>query len=194
MHKPILFLGGMCGDLVLKLIDQTSVLGSRHASNFADYKIKKARRLMKPFWKYSETQKDMYHDRFNKFPQTVYTITHDTDYCKKLDSVIQIYCSDSDKIHWLSKRFRQFNCHTVVERVCDQQGFDLDNFENQYTDLIVNWQNSFVFENRFDIKNINSDRFICDLTKHFSVEKTTWTEKIYKSWAKNQTFEFVDDK
>lgn len=194
MHKPILFLGGMCGDLILTLLDRRSVINHTRVNDFVECKTKKSRRLMKSFWRYNQQQKDAYYSKFDQLSQTVYTITHDTEYCSNLKSATQIYCSDSDKIYWISQRFRKFNDHEIVERVCDQQGFDLDNFENQYTDLIVNWQNSFVFENRFDIKNINSNRFIRDLTKYFSVENTLWIEKIYKSWAKIQTFDFVNDK
>jgi len=184
MHKPILFLGGMCGDLILTLIDPTSIIKKNFVKDFSNCKIKKSRRLMKSFWKYDLNQKKMYYERFSKINKNFYTITHDTEYCKNLDNVIQIYCSDQDRIHWISRRFKKFNTPDIVERVCDQQGFDLDNFENRYTELIANWQNSFVFKNRFDIKNIQTYKFIDDIEDYFGVKFADQTKNIYESWIK----------
>jgi hypothetical protein len=188
MHKPILFLGGMCGDVLLTMIDPTSVCDYTNKDSFKDCRTKKSRRLMKNFWKYNQQQKNLYYNRFSKFDRDFYSITHDTEYSKTLANCIQLHCSDYTKSLWFSKRFRQLNAPSVVQRVCAQLNLNLDNFDVEYANLIVDWQSSFTLTNQFDIKNIGKDIFLDEVIDHYSVINRSWAKKIYKSWQKNNNF------
>lgn len=189
MNKSILFLGGMCGDIILKMIDKESIKPAfiKNKNHF-EMEFKKPRIKMKKFWKYSVEQKNLYYSKIEKMPFPYYTMTHDTEYSKNKSDVVQLYCSDSTKIEWFAERFKliheSFGLHDVVERVCVQQNLSKSNFITEYAELIKNWQDYYVLKNRLDIARIGYDDFIDSINETFTVKDAAWMRYIYNNWKK----------
>lgn len=187
MNNSILYLGGMCGDIILKMIDKSSIKPSFiHKDNHFEMDLKKSRTIMKKFWKYSVEQKNLYYSRINKIPNPYYTLTHDTEYNKDKPTVIQLYCSDLSMLEWISKRFKiiheSFDLEIVVNRVCEQQNLNPKNFIEEYAELVRNWQEYHTFENRFDMADICSDHFVDLINEKFIINDIDWAKKVYDNW------------
>jgi len=185
--RIILFRGGMCGDLILGMIDKNALLhrpGSKKGySTINDYRIKKHRSKMKKFFNYTNEQKNRY---YNNLTNTI--ITHDTDYLLNSDDVIQIICSSEEKIVSFAERFEKIHRKKVIDEAraaINSKG----NFVEDYTQSILEWQQSFQFKNRFDVCNISTLDFQHDVCTYFKVigwGKRNWALSVYEEWCKNE--------
>lgn len=170
MHKVILFRGGMCGDLVLSMIDK------KYVRSLYPLKHDKNRAIMKKFYKYSPTEKKNYLDKMHG-----HTLSHDTEFCKSIDEeqVIQIVCSSEKLLTLLAKRFWTKNDASGVEHVKS----DL-NLTQTYKleDDFRNWQNFYQFKHRFDIKNVFNKNFVSEVDNAFGVKNLAWSHTVHKIW------------
>ena len=190
MNKSILYLGGMCGDIILKMTDPSSLKPDKTAIGDG---IKKSRTVMKKFWKFNDRQKDWYYNRVNSIPFVYYTLTHDTDYClNNPTDVIQLFSSNADQTKWISARFKHIHetagLHKVIDRVAEQQNFDVKDFVNNYAKLVNTWQQAFIFENRFDISKIGSAEFLDQVCGYFEISDYNWARHIYTRWCIENNF------
>ena len=186
--KTILFRGGMVGDLLLGMIDQSGLeplqnLITIEDSTCVDQKINRDRVLMKKFFRYDQEEKDLYYKDMQKLNQNIFVLSHDTDYCleNKKDSTIQIICSDEYKIEKFAQRFKNIHRRKVVQEAVQAINGSIETFVRDYTDSITLWQNHFKFEHRFDIKNIGNSMFLDDVESYFKCDRI-WCEIIYKKW------------
>tara|TARA_B100000519_G_scaffold200375_1_gene213389 strand:- start:824 stop:1354 length:531 start_codon:yes stop_codon:yes gene_type:complete len=176
MHRVILFRGGMCGDLILSMLDKSYV------KSVYPLKQKDDRWVMKKFYNFSMQQKDNY------FRNTQgYTLSHDTDYCKTIeDNVIQLYCSDVEMLETFSRRFWSKNPEHSVKHVVDDLNSDYNNRIKDYKHDIELWQDFHVFKKRFDIKNVFKKHFVDDVRKHFEIEDLKWANTVHEHWLSTE--------
>lgn len=186
MIKPILFRGGMYGDLLLGMLDPTALLQTslwqleyKH-STCANYNIKYTRTFQKKFMQYTESQKQKYYDRFSRISQKVYLLTHDTDFSlKHKDITTQIICSDYNMTQDFAARFQSMHRQKVITEAKSKIE-NKRNFINDYTESIKLWQDAFIFPNRFDIKNIHTrSLFLKDFAEYFQIDNMNHAERIY---------------
>lgn len=191
MHKPIVYMGGMCGDLLLGMIDPDALylprVGKRfyYLATINQYQVRIGRTMQKNFWKYSEERKWRYHEKYNSFDCTMYTLSHDTEFCSKIPSAIQLYCSDTDRLSMFAERFEYINRERVIDIVCRDLNLNKENFVEEYAQCLQNWQNAFVFENRFDISNVGKDCFVDDVLDYFEVKDEQHARTVYNDWREN---------
>lgn len=185
MHRPILFLGGMCGDIILLMADPTCVAQTTNTEYIFD-NIKESRQLMKKYWRYNKEDKDRYYDLYNKRIHNTYSLTHDTDYAKTITTTIQLHCSDIDRLKWFSGRYKKIyetrNNGVVLKELCDSMNFTVDTFVEQYSNMIKDWQAVYVFDNRFDIATIGKDEFLDQVIDYFQIKDKDRAQKIYCTW------------
>ena len=174
MHKVILFRGGMCGDLILCMLDK------QYLRSIYPFSQVKDRTVMKKFYNFSEKEK---HEYFSKM--TGYTLSHDTDFCKQInpDQVIQLYCSDEKMLKVFAERFWIRNEYDSVEHVKTDLNL---NKKHTIVDDFKAWQDHQVFKNRFDIKNIYHDSFLEDVKKTFPVADLSWAKTLHSIWLKSE--------
>ena len=185
MHKPILFLGGMCGDIILLMVDSTCTLQSVNVEYTFD-NIKESRQLMKKYWRYNKEDKDRYYDFYNKKTKNTYSLTHDTDYAKTIPNTIQLHCSNINRLEWFSKRYKTIyetrNNGIVLKEMCDSMNFTVNKFVEQYANMIKDWQAFHIFDNRFDIAEISKDEFLDQVIEYFQIKDKDRARKIYCEW------------
>jgi len=189
MIYPILFRGGMFGDLLIGMLDQRSLISKtywgkeyRH-SRCADKYIKYTRTYLKKFFKYTDKERIRYYELFKKIKDPVYFLTHDTDFSMKYykEETIQIVCSDITLFNYFAERFYKLHKQHVINET-KQIIKNTDNFIEDYKKSLILWQKSFIFPRQFDIKNImNKFLFLKDLQYFFSMNKENlkWAEYIY---------------
>ena len=188
MHNIILFRGGMCGDLILGMINK-DYLHSHGPTDIEDsvccqYKIKTDRQIMKKFFRYSNKEKEEY---FKKFENTVpeYTLSHDTDFClTKKENTIQIICSDSSKFTYFSERFEKIHRNIVIEETKKYIENTANTFVENYANSLRQWQDAFKFSETVDIKNIGKDTFVTDVLNQLQVTDKSWSLQVYDTWLK----------
>jgi hypothetical protein len=184
MINPILFRGGMYGDLLLGMIDPTALIDTKKFtleykhSRCADKYIKYTRTFMKKFFMYTEEQKEKYYCRFNT--HDVWVLTHDTEYSLKHKAkTVQLVCSDLDLLPIFAKRFDQLHAQHVITEAKTMLENNLE-FVDDYSKSISDWQDVHMFPKRFDIKNIyKRNKFIKDVAEYFQVDNTDHLEKTY---------------
>ena len=187
MHNIILFRGGMCGDLILGMINK-DYLHSHGPTDIEDsvcnqYKIKTDRQIMKKFFRYSNKEKEEYFKKFKNTPE--YTLSHDTDFClTKKENTIQIICSDNSKITHFAERFEKIHRNIVIEEAKKYIENTADTFVENYANSLQQWQDAFKFPNTFDIKNIGTSHFVDDVSNKFQVKDKAWSLQIYDTWLK----------
>ena len=187
MHNIILFRGGMCGDLILGMINK-DYLHSHGPTNIEDsvccqYKIKTDRQIMKKFFRYSNKEKEEYFKKFKNTPE--YTLSHDTDFClTKKENTIQIICSDNSKITHFAERFEKIHRNIVIEEAKKYIENTADTFVENYANSLQQWQDAFKFSETFDIKNIGKDTFVTDVFNKFQVKDKSWSLQVYDTWLK----------
>ena len=188
MIKPILFRGGMFGDLILAMVDPTCLIKTNHwqkeyrHSTCAGQNIKYTRTYLKKFFLYNEDQKHRYYRSFESIKHPVYFLTHDTDFSKNYKSeTTQLICSDLSMLDHFAQRFEALHRPKVINETKKLIQHS-DNFVQDYIKSLKIWQEVFVFPNRFDIKNIfNKSKFIDDLSIYFNISDTRHAETIYDS-------------
>lgn len=174
MIRPILFRGGMYGDLVLGMMDKSCLIGTSHwkkeyvHSTCGGKNIKYTRTYMKKFFEFDNYQKNRYYNAFDKLEKKVFVLTHDTDYSMNFkDITTQIVCSDNSMLKHFAMRFEKLHRPKVIEeskKLIQNNG----NFVEDYTKSLIVWQKAFVFPKRLDIKNIfEKNKFIKDLKSCF---------------------------
>jgi len=170
MHKIILFRGGMCGDLILCMINK------QYMRSIYPFKQVRERTKMKKFYNYSDKEKYDYFARMEG-----YTSSHDTEFCSKVnpDSVVQLFCSDKNMMPTLAERFWTKNESVAVEHVKNDLGLNKD-----YTlsDDMQAWQDFHVFKHRFDIKNVYKSTFVHDVEEYFKIKDFEWAKTLHKIW------------
>lgn len=178
MHKIILFRGGMCGDIILSMIDKS------YTRNLYPLENIKQRYVMKKFYNYTEKEKLEYYESFNQ-NKTEYTISHDTDFCFKPEirkNVIQIYCSDEKMVPFFSKRFWIKNDFDEISHVIKKLDSTDKNKIKDYANDIISWQNFYKFPNTFDVKNVYTPNFINELKLQFEIRDLDWAKTIHAEW------------
>ena len=170
MHRIILFRGGMCGDLILGMIDK------KYVKSVYPFQHIKGRQRMKKFFEYSDKEKQEYFENMEG-----YTLSHDTEFCRNVnpDSVVQLFCSDKKMMPVLAERFWTKNDSKDVEHVKSDLTLDKD-----YTlsDDMQAWQDFHVFKHRFDIKNVYKITFVNDVEKCFGIKDLGWAKTLHKIW------------
>ena len=177
MHKVILFRGGMFGDVVL------SMLNKKYVRSIYPLKNVRERYVMKKFYNFSLEKKYKYVEKMDG-----YTLSHDTDFCKKIneDQVVQIFCSDTKMLTHMADRFWIFNEYESVAHV--KKDLQLNKDKTLAQDFEA-WQTFHVFKNRFDIKNIYKKNFVDDLQKSFEIHDYNWAKTIHNIWLTKSTME-----
>ena len=187
MIRPILFRGGMFGDLMLGMLDpsalQKKTIYQKHyrRNSVAGYFIKYTRTQQKKFSNYPQIKKEIYYQRFMKVKRPVYIVTHDTDFSKHYqDQTVQLICSDESLITRFAERFYTLHSDKVSAEARSHLGSNTGNFVKDYADDIIRWQNFHKFKHRFDIKNIyNKKTFLDDFDRFFVDADSGWSHKIY---------------
>ncbi len=176
MHRVILFRGGMCGDIILSMLDKNYV------KSVYPLKQKDDRWVMKKFYNFSMQQKDNYY----RYTQG-YTLSHDTDYCKTIeDNVIQLHCSDVEMLDIFSQRFWIKNPEHSVKHVVQDLNLDHNNRIKDYKHDIELWQGFHIFKKRFDIKNVFKKHFVDDVRKHFEIADVQWATTVHEQWLSTE--------
>lgn len=188
MIRPILFRGGMFGDLIIGMVDPTCLIKTNHwrkeyvHSTCAGHNIKYTRTYLKKFFLYNDNQKHRYYRSFEIIKKPVCFLTHDTDFSENYKyETTQLVCSDLTMLGHFAKRFEALHRPKVIN---ETKKFiqNTDNFVQDYIKSIKIWQEAFVFPNRFDIKNIfNKSKFIHDLSNYFTINDPKHAEKIYEA-------------
>jgi hypothetical protein len=178
MVNTILFRGGMCGDLILRMIDPACMRGT---------KFRQSQTCMKKFWKYELESKNRYYTRLSNIKSTVTVLSHDTDYLIDKPNVTQLICSNDSLILWFAARFEDIHRPHVIEEAKREMGNYDDDFVNAYAVNIRLWQSAFQFENQFDIQNIRQSAFVDDVTSFFNIQDTDHAATVYDDWQDKQT-------
>ena len=185
----ILFRGGMCGDLILGMIDPRAVKKKiGHNNKITDsvinnHRFKPARYVMKKFHLYNDNFKKSYDQKL----KNVYYMTHDTNFClNEYNTVIQLV-SSADMHLQFAKRFARIYTHrpNVIQEAYShikQTG----NFVEDYAHSLTEWQQAFQFTHRFDITDIFKDGFIEKTCDYFGSTDHDWAKKIYDEWTLNE--------
>lgn len=188
MIKPILFRGGMFGDLIIGMVDPSCLLKTSlwqkdylH-STCAGQNIKYTRTYLKKFFLYNDDQKQRYYRSFENIKHPVYFLTHDTDFSQNYKSeTTQLVCSDLTMLDYFAQRFEALHRPKVINET-KKLIKNSDDFVQDYIKSLTIWQEAFVFPNRFDIKNIfDKSKFIDDLVNYFHIADTKHAEAIYDS-------------
>jgi hypothetical protein len=187
MINPILFRGGMHGDMLLGMLDPTALQKTNiyekefKKNSVANYHIKYTRTQQKKFTKYNDLQKQKYYDRFDRLKRDVYIVTHDTDFSKRYEEhTVQLVCSDESLIKVFAQRFHDLHRAKVSEEAKQHLQNTTGDFVKDYAQDIINWQNHHRFKNRFDIKNIyNEQAFLYDFHRQFPNADPGWSHRIY---------------
>ena len=171
MHKVILFRGGMCGDIVLAMIDKSYV------RSIYPRLLQRDRYVMKEFYNFTNAEKIQYFKNMSG-----YTLTHDTDFCYKIpqENVIQIHCSDPHILDKLADRFWTKNEPHSVKHVWH----DLKLSEH-YTlaDDFRAWQKCHVFGHRLDVAKIYNKDFPDYVHSTVGVKDIKWAQTIHDLWS-----------
>ena len=171
MHKVILFRGGMCGDIVLAMLDKNYV------RSIYPRLLHRDRYVMKKFYNFNDAEKMQYFKNMSG-----HTLTHDTDFCYKLsvEDVIQIHCSDANILEKLADRFWAKNEAHEVSHVWD----DL-RLSEQYTlaDDFRAWQQHHVFKHRLDVAQIYKKDFPEYLHSIVGVKDIEWARTMHQLWS-----------
>jgi hypothetical protein len=195
MICPILFRGGMYGDLLIGMLDQRSLISKIYwkkdygHSRCGDKYIKYTRTYLKKFFKYTDKKKIRYYESLKKLRHPVYFLTHDTDFSLNYkQETIQIICSDFTLFDHFAERFYNLHRKSVIDEskkmITDKDNFG-KNFIEIYKNSLISWQNTFKFNQQFDIKNImNKKMFLEDLSVFFKLKNLTWAEYIYTNHFK----------
>ena len=174
MHKVILFRGGMCGDIILCMINKDYV--------YSVYPLiqDKYRVRMKEYYDFTDQQKQNYFETMDG-----YTLSHDTDFCKQLPSanVTQLYCSDESMIEKFADRFWIKNKYTRVKHV--KKDLDINESYGLAKDMKA-WQKFHIFKNRFDIKNVYKATFVDEVNERFGIKDIEWAKTIHTIWRKSE--------
>ena len=186
MIEPILFRGGMYGDLIIGMLDPTALLETnnwqkeyKHSTCSGKY-IKYTRAYLKKFFLYNDTQKHRYYKAFNSIKKPVYFLTHDTDFSQHYkDQTTQLICSDLSLMDHFAERFERLHRPQVIQEAKTLIQND-KNFVDDYKKSLILWQDAFIFPRRFDIKNIfNQSKFINDLQQHYGDMDTEHARIVY---------------
>ena len=186
MHNIILFRGGMCGDLILGMINK-DYLHTHGPTEIEDsvcnqYKIKTDRQIMKKFFRYSNEEKEEYFKKFEN-NDSEYTLSHDTDFClTKKENTIQIISSDSSMFQKCATRFEEKHRDIVIEEAKKYIENTADTFVENYANSLKQWQDAFKFSNTFDIKNIGTSQFPDDVFNNVQIKDKAWSLQIYDTW------------
>ena len=179
-NKIILFRGGMCGDHILSLLDKN------YLRSQTPRKLQLARIRMKQYYKYTQEQKDQYYKNIDG-----YTLSHDTEYCKtRSDDVVQIVCTDETLFEKFSFRFWTRNGpdnNNQLNHVISDIKSDWDNKVTDYKNDLLSWQKSNVFKQRFDIKNVFTERFVDQLAQQFEIANLDWATQLHSTWLQSQS-------
>ena len=193
----LLYRGGMCGDLILAMIDPNA-LKKRTGYNdkitdsvINDYRYKPARYIMKKFHLYDSQYKQKYTQKLHD----QYYLTHDTDWCQQTkDRVVQVVCENKSLHKWFARRFEKIYTprpHIIQEAYNHIE--QTNNFVSDYANSIAQWQQAFMFENRFDISDLHDTNFVERTLDYFGCDNYDWAMKIYSDWVQssiNQHYEF----
>ena len=174
-NKIILFRGGMCGDIVLSMLDEN------YLRNKDPLKLQENRYVMKKFYNFSQHEKDNYYNNIEG-----YCLSHDTEYCKTIpNNVIQIYCSNENLLERFAKRFWSKNAPDNMNQL-NHVMTDMNSTEEtkviDYKNSLQSWQNYNIFKHRFDIKNVFKNTFVDDVRKHFQITDLSWAKTVHESW------------
>jgi len=188
MLRPILFRGGMFGDLILGMLDPTalqkkSIYQKNYKKNtVGGYHIKYTRTQQKKFSNYTQIKKEIYYSRFMKFERDVYIVTHDTDFSKNYpDQTIQLVCSDQTILTKFAERFHRLHRKQVSDEAKTYLKEDTGDFVSDYAQDILRWQDFHKFKHRFDIRNIyNEQQFLQDFDRAFPQADPVWSHQLYK--------------
>jgi hypothetical protein len=194
MIRPILFRGGMFGDLLLAMSDKSCLLEKTVYSkeykknSVAGYYIKYTRTQQKKFFNYPQIKKEIYYSRFMKLKRVVYVVTHDTDFSKNYqDQTIQVICSDRLLTRNFAERFYRLHSNKVKEEAKAHMGQHTGDFVEDYAKDIERWQDYHQFKNRFDIRNIyNKEAFLADYNHFFKPSDPEWSRLIYTDHFKQK--------
>lgn len=171
MHKVILFRGGMCGDIVLAMLDKNYV------RSIYPRLLNRDRYVMKKFYNFSTSQKMQYFKKMRG-----HTLTHDTDFCYKIpsDNVIQIHCSDTDILKKMADRFWTKNELHTVEHVRKDL---LLSEEYTLADDFSAWQSHHMFKHRLDVAGIYKKDFPNYLHSIVGVKDIGWARTMHELWS-----------
>lgn len=194
MLTPILFRGGMYGDLILAMIDPTATIKTNywqkeyvHSTAGGNY-IKYTRTYMKKFFLYSDQQKHRYYKAFEKVKKKVGIATHDTDFsmAHHQQNTIQVVCSDLELMPNFAQRFASLHRPKVIKEAGEMIKAG-DDFITDYKKSLIQWQEVFNFPNRLDIKNIfQKEKFIQDLQQCLSNMDVTYASQVYDNHIKKK--------
>lgn len=186
MIKPILFRGGMYGDLILGMLDPSALITTNrwqkeyvHSTSSGKY-IKYTRTYLKKFHKYTHTQKIRYYKTFARAGRNVYFLTHDTDFSQQYrENTTQLICSDRSLMKHFAERFEKLHRKIVIDetkKLIEQK----KSFVEDYEESLNVWQQAFVFPHRFDIKNIfDKKQFLNDLGGYFQGVDLSYAGEMY---------------
>ena len=187
MIKPILFRGGMYGDIILGMLDPGALISTNrwqkeyaHSTCAGKY-IKYTRTYMKKFYKYTIEQKIRYYKTFDRVNRDIYFLTHDTDFSQRYkERTTQVICSDQSLMKHFAERFERLHRKVVIDEAkqfIEQKA----SFVQDYEKSLNVWQEAFVFPHRFDIKNIfNKKQFLYDLGQCFTGVNPTYASEMYE--------------
>jgi hypothetical protein len=185
MSRLVLYLGGMAGDLVVSCLNPEQMDSIEQLVT-----LKPEYSRLKKFWQLSDIEKELY---INSFDDHIFLSSHDTGLSlTHRDKTIRLYCSDFNTLVKLSLRFRALNNGSVIQRLCQQNNLNINNFDEEYANMCRDWNDSFNFPCCFDISNIVNDRFIDDLKtfcqKH-NFKLNNNVDKLHQIWMeKNENF------
>tara|TARA_R110001592_G_scaffold346845_1_gene639681 strand:- start:304 stop:882 length:579 start_codon:yes stop_codon:yes gene_type:complete len=187
----ILFRGGMCGDLILGMIDPNAVKKKTGYndkitdSTINNYRFKPARYIMKKFHLYDDNYKKSYDQKL----KDIYYLTHDTDFClNKFNKVIQLISSPSMHLKF-AQRFAtiyKHRPHVIAEAYSHIK--QNSNFVDDYASSLTEWQRAFKFEQQYDVSDMLEPNFVEKTLEYFEVDNFDWANQIYNDWIKENKF------
>ena len=187
----ILFRGGMCGDLILGMIDPNAVKKKTGYndkitdSTINNYRFKPARYIMKKFHLYDDNYKKSYDQKL----KDIYYLTHDTDFClNKFNKVIQLISSPLMHLKF-AQRFAtiyKHRPHVIAEAYSHIK--QNSNFVDDYASSLTEWQRAFKFEQQYDVSDMLEPNFVEKTLEYFEVDNFDWANQIYNDWIKENKF------
>lgn len=183
--KTILFRGGMVGDLLLNMLDSECMITVNGKTKLNPEQV-----AMKKFTNFNTQEKlDYYKNIENKYR---YVLSHDTDFCYNHSiDLIQIVCTDHQKLNLFSERFVAIHVNeesVAVDNAKQYINSSDDNFVDDYTSSIMDWQNYYQFDHRFDIKNIGNEVFLSDVINCFENVDKIHASSVYYKWLEKERF------
>lgn len=176
----ILFRGGMCGDLIGKILDPSIVDENNNLST--------SKTLLKKYWKMSLDEKIDYVNNYKN--KDIVLLSHDTELAYQFtDITVQIICEDLSLMDFFAFRFHKLHKQQVIDQVNSTMD-ENENFVEEYKNSLINWQNYHINFKRFDISNIRSDIFLKDLSNFFNIEITDDIKILFHDWKKIQLEKF----